>query len=333
MEKNNCYPVTSPECPVSPLANYVLSSQIIANNAPADGASINGVRFILSSPVNFPVANQLLEFSVNGSATLIIPSPYTNNSGVLDVAARSFEPGLAQLFANLAADETVSANSLLTFTSITVYELTSEILVNNAEADGSSANQVRFYLTYNGVGVSGQLTVSGLPGNANRNVTTASDGFYIDSFTSSSPGSFSISAVLDSDPTVSTSQTITFATIMYPRYVGSNTITRIGTRLNLGIEVFLESISIIAGHIYSINDIPTDIGLFQTCGTDYIFETNTNSCIAFRTIDFRLLAENSITPVLALNSGLGQNLHSPGYIYTNTGAYTFTVRVYDLGPA
>ncbi|WP_413726252.1 hypothetical protein [Sodalis sp. RH16] len=76
MEKNNaCYPLTPPECPVSPLANYVLSSQILANNAPADGLSLNGVRFTLSSPVNLPVANQMLEFTVSGSATLIIPTP------------------------------------------------------------------------------------------------------------------------------------------------------------------------------------------------------------------------------------------------------------------
>ncbi|XBS69668.1 hypothetical protein ABK905_25715 [Acerihabitans sp. KWT182] len=207
MEENKaCYPSISPGCPVSPLANYVLTSQILANNAPADGASLNGVRFTLSSPVNLPVANQELEFFASGSANLIYPTPYTNTSGVLDVAVRSLEPETIQLFGSLASDPTVSANSLLTFTPPVGYQITSEILVNNAVADGISSNQVRFHLTYGGIGVAAQLRLD-ITGRLTQLVSTDNNGYYTASFSSTTEGNFTVTAELYTDTRIFATET------------------------------------------------------------------------------------------------------------------------------
>ncbi len=280
MEKNNkCFPVTSPECPLSPLANYVISSQIIANNAPADGASLNGVRFALSSPVNFPVANQLLEFSVNGSATLIIPSPYTNNSGVLDVVARNFEPETVQLFASLAADPTVSANSLLTFipTGPTpTYQLSSRIIVDDAYANGSSRNEVEFYLAYGGVGISGQLRLY-FNGSFTELVTTAPNGLYIASFSSTEPGFFSVTAEVENDRAVFASETVTFTPVAsYPAYLGSLLVV-IPLNFYMGIESLISPFEFIAGHTYRIENIGQGWTSISYCN-NYAFEQSNQAC-------------------------------------------------------
>ncbi|WP_213991344.1 hypothetical protein [Sodalis sp. dw_96] len=57
------------------------------------------MHYTLSSPVNLPVANQRLDFSVNGSPDLIIPTYYTNNSGVLDAGLTNTVPETVQLLA------------------------------------------------------------------------------------------------------------------------------------------------------------------------------------------------------------------------------------------
>ncbi|XBS69666.1 hypothetical protein ABK905_25705 [Acerihabitans sp. KWT182] len=337
MEKNNsCFPVTSVACPVLPLANYELNARILADNAPANGASLNGVHYILTSPVNLPVANRRLEFSVNGSANLIIPTYYTNNSGALDVALTNTVPETVQLNANLADDTSVSTASLLTFTPvgpIPTYELTSRVVQNDAAADGISQNAVEFYLTYGGSGVSGTIIVTDLPTHPPTPRTTGSNGFYTAYITSSNPGSFIASAYLQGDPSVSTSQTITFAPVVtYPVFLGSN---RVSVPLGvyfLGIESFFGPLVIKAGHRYSIRGIPTSNLIFNRCPYGYTFEEADQVCGMDVILDFTLLT-NSLTPVIALSSGVGENLHSEGYYFNDFTAQVFTVDVYDEGPA
>ena len=334
MEKNNaCYPLTPPECPVSPLANYVLTAQIIANNAPADGVSINAVRFTLSSPASLPVAHQELEFSITGSAALVIPTSYTNNNGVVDVVARNTQPETVQLFASLAADETVSANSLLKFTPLAGYQITSEILVNHAGADGISTNQVRFHLTYGGVGVAAQLRLN-ITGRLTQLVSTDGNGYYTASFSSTTDGNFTVTAELYTDSMILASETVSFTpATTYPRYLGSARVL-VATPLYsyaIGIPAFLGSFNIIAGHKYRIEDIPPSLGNTGDCSLGYVLNYADQFCDRTLQNDFLHTAEPNMTPVFALRSGLGKNLNSTRYFSINYGV-DFVVRVYDDGP-
>ncbi|TCL05241.1 Ig-like domain-containing protein [Sodalis ligni] len=338
MEKNTiCHPITSPECPVSPLANYELNARIVANNAPADGASFNGVHYTLSSPVDLPVANQQLEISTTGSATLIVPTYYTNNSGVLDVALLNTVPETVELYAYLAADTSVNTHSFLTFIPVgpaPTYELISTVLIDNARADGNSQNAVMFYLTYGGTGVSGTILISDfIPSNPPVSRTTGTDGRYTAYFTSSNPGSFNVSAQLRSDPSVSTSETITFTPVVtYPVFLGSNRVPTPRETNFLGVEPFFGPLVITAGHRYSIRGIPTSGLFFGECPNSYVFNDSSQQCRLDITSDFTLLAVDSLTPIRALNSGVGRELHSPGYYFNGYSAQEFTVDVYDLGP-
>ncbi|XBS69665.1 hypothetical protein ABK905_25700 [Acerihabitans sp. KWT182] len=336
MEKNKeCYPITPPECPVSPLANYVLSSQILANNAPADGASLNGVRFTLSSPVNLPVANQALEFSITGSAILVPSTPYTNNNGIVDVVARNFVPETVQLFGNLVADETVSANSLLTFIPtgpVPTYELTSRIIVNDAPANGSSRNEVEFYLSYGGAGVAGQLRLY-FNGTFTELVTTAPNGFYTASFGSAEPGPFSVTAEVENDRSVSASETVTFTPVAaYPIYLGSLLVV-IPLNFHMGIESLISPFEFIAGHTYRVENIGTGWSTINYC-TTYAFQQSSQSCSASRLPDFTQLQTGSNqVHVRALNSGQGVDLRARLRYYWNlTSIRQFVVQVYDDGP-
>ncbi len=335
-KENKCYPVIPPECPVSPLANYVLSSQIVANNAPADGASFNGVRFTLSSPVNFQVANQQLEFFVSGSAALIIPTPYTNNNGVLDVAATNTEPETVQLFASLSADPTVSANSLLTFIPTgpqPTYELTSRRIVNDAYANGTSINQVEFYLTYGGASVSGQLRLY-FNGSFTELVTTAPNGLYIASFSSTEPGSFVVRAEVESNRSVFASETVTFIPVAsYPIYLGSLLVV-IPLNFYMGIESLISPFEFIAGHTYRIENIATGWSTINYC-SNYAFEQSNQACSASRIPDFIMLLQTGINQVhvRASNSGQGVDLRATVRYYWNRPTVTqFVVQVYDDGP-
>ncbi|XBS69667.1 hypothetical protein ABK905_25710 [Acerihabitans sp. KWT182] len=338
MEKNKqYYPITPPECAVSPLANYVLSSQILANNAPADGVSLNGVRFILSSPVNLPVANQALEFSVTGSAFLYFSSPYTNNNGIVDVVARNFEPETVQLFANLVADETVSANSLLTFIPtgpVPTYELTSRIIVNDAPANGSSRNEVEFYLSYGGTGVSGQLRLY-FNGAFTELVTTAPTGFYTASFGSTEPGTFTVTAEVENDRTVFASETVSFSpVIIYPIRLGSNVITfpRAGASTLAGIQRFMAGFNVIEGHVYSFEISPANVFNYSVCPEGSVFDNGSQSCLLGVSSDYLHLG-NGMSPVRALTSGQGSSLRSRYAVYPALAQYlTFNIVVYDNGP-
>ena len=338
MENNKeCYPLTSPGCPVSPLANYVLTAQILANNAPADGVSLNGVRFTLSSPASLPVAHQELEFSVTGSAALVIPTSYTNNNGVVDVVARNTQPEKVQLFANLAADPTVSANSLLEFTPtgpVPIYELTSRIIVNDAPANGSSGNEVEFYLSYGGVGVSAQLRLY-FNGALSEVVTTAPTGFYIASFSSAESGSFTVIAEVENDRAVFTSQTVTFTpVIVYPIRLGSNMITfqQAGAGTLAGIQRFMAGFNVIEGHIYSFTISPANAFNYSTCSEGSVFDNGSQSCLTGVSNDYEHLG-SGMSPVRALTSGQGSYLRSRRAVWPALAQYlTFTITVYDNGP-
>ncbi|WP_213991345.1 hypothetical protein [Sodalis sp. dw_96] len=236
--KNSCFPENPPNCPITPLANYTLDARVVANYAPADGASLNGVHYTLSSPVNLPVANQRLDFSVNGSPDLIIPTYYTNNSGVLDVGLTNETPESVQLSASLAADPTINAISDLSFTPV------------------------------------------------------------------------------------------------YPVFLGSVQVTVPAGAYSFGLQEMLRPFNIIAGHRYRIEDIPSANFGFGFCPENFVHDQTSQTCNSAFPNDYDHLSTTSITPVRALRSGLGGDLHSRGYYYNLTTPYAqiFTVQVYDDGP-
>ncbi len=337
VNENSCFPGNAPDNPPPPLSsNYELSARIVVDNSPANGSDLNGVIFTLYSPVNLPVANQELEFYVTGSATLLIPTPYTNNSGVLTAAASNIEPETVQLFASLAADPSVSANSRLTFiptVPLAAYELTSEILTDNAEANSRSNNEVRFYLTYGGAGVATQLRLD-ITGRLTQLVFTDNNGYYTASFSSTTDGNFTVTAELYTDSRILASETVSFTPASpYPRYLGSNRISVAAPffRYNIALPAFLNSFNIIAGHKYRIEDIPPSLGNTGDCGLGYVLNYTEQYCDRTLQNDFLHTAEPNMTPVIALHSGLGQNLHSSRYFSINHGV-DFVVRVFDDGP-
>lgn len=214
------------------------------------------------------------------------------------------------------------------------YELNARIVANNAPADGTSQNVVVFYLTYGGIGVSGTILISDhIPTHPPVSRTTGTDGLYTAYFTSSNPGSFNVSAQLRSDPSVSTSETITFTPVVtYPVFLGPNRVSTPPETYFLGLESFFGPLVITAGHRYSIRGIPTSGLTFSECPNSYVLNESSQQCRLDITRDFTLLAVDSLTPIRALNSGVGRELHSPGYYFNGYGAQEFTVDVYDLGP-
>ncbi len=324
-----------PEYSVPPrLLDYILNAQIVDNYSLADGVDLNGVHYTLSSPSNLPVANQRLRFSVDGSAEPIVPTDLTNLSGTLDVALRSRMDGQVRLTAYLDADSSVYAESLLTFLPVITptYELTAETLVDNADADGINTNQVQFYLTYGGVGVAAQLRLL-ITGRLTELVATNSNGYYLASFSSMTDGNFTVRAELYADREVFASKTVYFTPVItYPKYLGSNTVTTPAGTYFIGLQAFLNSFSITAGHNYRIVGIPSNLGFTDDCGSGSVFNYPDQTCDPGLPNDFQHTVALNITPVHALTSGLGQNLHSPRYIYSGA-IHSFTVQVYDDGPA
>ncbi|WP_213991346.1 hypothetical protein [Sodalis sp. dw_96] len=339
VNENSCFPGNAPDNPAPPLSsNYELSARIVADNSPANGSDLNGVIFTLYSPVNLPVANQELEFYVTGSATLLIPTPYTNNSGVLTAAASNIEPETVQLFASLAADPSVSANSILTFIPIgplPTYELTSEILTDNAEANSSSNNEVRFYLTYGGAGVSGQLRLF-ITGQPTSLVTTGPDGFYTASFSSSTPGSFTVRAEVENDRAVFSAQTVTFIPgIIYPIRLGTNVITfpQAGSGMRAGMERLMSGFNIIEGHVYYFEGFPANVVNYTDCPEGSVFDNDSQSCLLNTSSDYLFSDSVFASPFRALRSGQGSNLRSRYAFWPALAQYlTFNITVYDNGP-
>ncbi|WP_413726251.1 hypothetical protein [Sodalis sp. RH16] len=246
------------------------------------------------------------------------------------MVAINYEPETIQLFASLAADTSVSANSLLSFipVSLPTYEISSRIVVNNAYADDRSTNVVEFYLTYAGLAYSGQLILF-VTGQLTTLVTTGLDGLYTAYVASSSPGEVNVRAEVVNNRVVFAASIVTFI----PRgiYLGSNVIPIPAVPMGLGLQDFMSSLDIIQGHVYRIVGIPSAGLYLGACPEGYVYDRNTTNC-RFALSDYTHLSTDSISPVLALRSGLGQDLRSAKY-YQVVTARTITVQIFDEGPA
>lgn len=128
--------------------DYDLSGVTVKNNAAADGAAQNMVTFTLLAGGQ-PVAGQILEFSGHASLHLGATIGITDANGQFSVACTSLvsnTPLYISAWLYLEPTVKTTVTDLLFSTAQEVKSLTSEVIVNNAPADGTSTNIIRYTL-------------------------------------------------------------------------------------------------------------------------------------------------------------------------------------------
>lgn len=211
--------------------DIVLEGTILADNAPTDGSNKNSIRYLLKDRLTQqPVPSEYLFFATTGSAHLDVEYGQVNSAGqfVLSLANSVAENVL--ITARLASNSDITEVTQLSFSQTSVepvLQLTSEVLNNNAEANGSDTNVIRFLLKdlTTGLGVANQILQLSHTGSAQvqSSVTTSSSGYATVTVSNSIAESVIITARLSSDLSLYSNATITF-TAQHIQYQLTSTI-------------------------------------------------------------------------------------------------------------
>ena len=130
------------------VANTIASLDVstYANNAPADGISLNEVRAIVKDAANNPMPNVSVTWQVANSQTATLDNP-TTLSDANGMATVHIKDSVAEPVSVTASAGTLTGTAQVTFSAIAVNAVTVTMEKDNAVADGAQINTARALVT------------------------------------------------------------------------------------------------------------------------------------------------------------------------------------------
>ena len=131
----------------SPFARIAVGDMTVTkNNAPANGAAFNTVQVRVTDAIGKLLSGQVVTFAATNGATMTVVTGRTGAEGTVTVNLTSTHAGNSVVTATLSSGVSASTTTMFTpLSGIAVRDVT--ILRNNALADGSDMDQVRFRVT------------------------------------------------------------------------------------------------------------------------------------------------------------------------------------------
>ncbi|WP_413741794.1 Ig-like domain-containing protein [Sodalis sp. RH15] len=334
---------TSPSDPASftvvqsaSVSGYVLNSQVIQNDANADGSDRNQIIYILSSMTGQQVSGQFITFAHYDSGGVGLSDPFvqTDTAGISSLFVTSSISERVLIVATLITDNTVTNSQVLNFVEAPIsYSLSATPQVNNQPANGQATNLVVAKLVNSATqaGIGGRVLQVYVGGAATYPNTVTTNPFgeasiYISTI---NPGSMNVIISLQSDYNVQTNVDINFVPsypITFPSY-------EVWVGEYVPVSTLFGPIYFQQGHVYQVS-LSRTYNYIWDCGVNYahIYSGAGTVCASGRPTDFLFLGDG-FSYLKPLKTGSGADFYSryaPYYNAANSG-YTF-VTVVDHGP-